>query len=342
MRWRQGRQDEALVFMQQALRIDPYSVPVNYDIARLHEELGRFDEAMERYLRIIEVEPAHAFAHVYIAAIHYLVYGRADESLVWYSRAAERDPSSPSLQAAQVLAYLELGDPDKARQWVDRGLELGPKTFWALWSSAVLNIYLGDQEAAIRDARALLESYPDFHGALRILRDADLEAGRLQAARSRYARAFRELLDPEVPKVNNWNCGAAIDFALVLMKLGEKDRANDILDGALAVLKTMPRLGTNGFWVDDARIYATQGRTEKALEALSQAVESGWRFQTWYYLDLDPNLHSIRDTAEFARLRAIVESDLQNQAERLRELEASGELALLHERETSTAERHCC
>ena len=144
------------------------------DVARLDEELGRFEEAMARYLRIIEVEPSHAFAHVYIAAIHYLVYGRADESLVWYRKAAENDPASPSLQASQAMAYLELGDPGSARKWVERGLELGPDTFWALWSSALLNLYVGDNEAASRDARTLLNIYPGNWGGLRILRDADL------------------------------------------------------------------------------------------------------------------------------------------------------------------------
>lgn len=329
LRWRQGRKDEALQFMHQALRLDPYSAPINFDVARLDEELGRFDEALARYLRIIEIEPSHAFAHVYIAAIHYLVYGRADESLVWYGKAAENDPSSPSLQAAQATAYLELGDHDGARMWVNRGLELGRDTFWALWSSALLNLYSGDNEAAIRDARSLLEIHPRNWGALRILRDADLEAGRLEAARSRYARLFRELLDPELPEVNDRNYFVAIDFALVLLLAGEEERANDILEGALAVIDTKPRLGTGGYWVNDVRIYAIQQRPETALEALREAVESGWRLHTWYYLDMDPNLESIRGTPEFAQLDAFVKADLEKQAERVRELKASGELVSL-------------
>jgi TolB-like protein/tetratricopeptide (TPR) repeat protein len=326
LRWGQGRTDEALQYMQQALRLDPYSVPINFDVARLDEELGRFEEALARYLRIVEVEPSHAFAHVYIAAIHYLVYGRADESLVWYREAAKNDPSSPSLQAAQALAYLELGDPDSARKWVERGLELGPDTFWALWSSALLNLYVGDDEAAARDARTLLEYYPRNWGSLRILRDADIAAGRLEVARSRYARLFPELFEPELPAVDDRNYFAAIDLALVLILLGEERRADDILAGSLAVIATKPRLGTGGYWVNDARIHAIQQRPEQALDALREAVDAGWRLHTWYYLDLDPNLEPIRGTPEFAAIDAIVEADLARQAERVRELEASGEL----------------
>ncbi len=197
-----------------------------------------------------------------------------------------------------------------------------------MWGSALFNLYVGDSEATIRDARALLDIYPRNWGALRILRDADLDAGRLEAARSRYARAFRELVEPEIPRVDSSNYFAAIDFALVLVLVGEERRANDLLEGSLAVIETKPRLGTNGFWVNDARIYAIQQRPERALGALRSAVEAGWRLHTWYHLDLDPNLEPIRGTPEFAEISTLVRADLERQAERVRELEASGELGL--------------
>ena len=80
---------------------------------------------------------------------------------------------------------------------------------------------------------------------------------------------------------------------------------------------------------NDARIHAIRKRPEMALEALRMAIEGGWRLHTWYYLDMDPNLESIRDTPEFARLSTFVKSDLEKQAERVEELKSSGELALL-------------
>ena len=135
------------------------------------------------------------------------------------------------------------------------------------------------------------------------------------------------MTEAEVPEVDYGNYGAAIDFALVLILLGEEQRANDMLEGALAIIDSKPRLGTNGFWIDDARIHAIQGHPEMALEALRAAVEAGWRFNTWYYLDMDPNLDSIRGAPEFAEINAFVKADLAEQAERVRELKASGELA---------------
>ena len=115
----QGRDDDAMGLLEKASSLDPFSAPVNFDIARLYNESGHFEEALTRYRRVVEIEPDHAFAYVYIAAIHFLVFGQVDKSLIWYQKAAENDALSPSLQAAQAMAYLELGDSDSAKD-VDR------------------------------------------------------------------------------------------------------------------------------------------------------------------------------------------------------------------------------
>ena len=326
LRFQGGRREEALEFFQKALQLDPFSATVTFDIARIHDELGRFDEALAGYLRVIDIEPDHAFAYVYIAAIHYLVYGRIDESLVWYHKAAQNDPLSPSLQAAQTIVYLEIGDPDSAKIWVDKALELGPDTFWAVWASLLLNLYQGDDDAAQRDARTMLEIYPRNWGGLNLLRNADIAAGRYEVARSRYARAFPELMGPEIPDVNASNYNVAIDLALVLIHLGQQERADDLLNGSLKVIEGLNRLGTSGYWIADVRLYALQDRPQLAIAALRDAIDDGWRILIWYYLDHDPSLHSIRDTPEFEQLHQQLKVDLAMQAKRTKEFQAGGDL----------------
>jgi TolB-like protein/Tfp pilus assembly protein PilF len=328
LKLRQGMQQEGYDLFKKALAIDPYSVPVNFDIAQYHNSIGNFESALTRYRRIIEVDPDYAFAYVYIAAIHFLVYGQADESLVWYQKAVEHDALSPSLASAQAIAYLELGDPDAASVFVERALNMSPRTFWPLWTSLLLNLYVGNDEAAERDARTLLEVYPRNWGALKHLRNADIAEGRYDAAASRYARAYRELTENETPLVDANNCIAAVDLALVLMHLDQTERANDLLQGALAVIETMPRLGTEGYWVLDAQVYALQGRSDTALAALREATEQGWRALTWFYLDHDPNLELLRAEPEFQRLRQLIHDDLEAQASRTEQLRASGDLKL--------------
>ncbi len=326
LEWQLNRREHALELIGRALELDPFSAPVNFDMARYYDVTGQFDDAMERYLQVVEIEPDHAFAYVYIAAIHYLVYGRADEALIWYHKAAARDALSPSLHAAPAIPYLEIGDADSARAWVQRGLELGADTFWSRWTSLLLNLYTGDDEASLKDARQLLDIAPRFWGALFLLRNADLAAGRYEVAHSRYARAFRELVEPELPDVNPSNYAVAVDMALVLMRLGDRQLANELLEGCLETIEDLPRYGTDGYWISDVRVYALQQRRDRALAALREAVDGGWRTLAWLFLDHDPALDSIRDEPEFERLRQKVALDMETQAARVRELRDSGEL----------------
>lgn len=322
----QDRPDEAMVFYKRALVTDPYSAPVNYDIGRLYDVLGRFDDALAHYMRTLEIEPNHAFAYVYIAAIHYLVYGRADDSLVWYYKAATNDALSPSLQTAQALAYLEIGDTESARYWIHRGIELGPDTFWTAWSKLLLSVRTGDEESVQEDARSYLEIAPGSWGGLIFLRNADIAAERYEVARSRYVRFYPDFAAPGGPTITKNNYKVAIDFAVVLRLTGEDDLADQILEDSLEVVAELPRLGIAGYYIADVRALALLGRTQDAIEALRDAIEEGWRFMSWYFLDHDPSLQSIREHPEFKRLHETLRADLEAQAAHVRELQASGEL----------------
>ena len=329
LRLLQGRQDEAGDFFRDALALDPYSAATVFQYARYLDTTGDFDAAMDHYLLVAAIEPDHAFTYVYIAAIHYLVYGQVDESLLWYQKAAQHDSQSPSLQASQVASYLELGDPVSARYWVGKAQELGPDTFWAIWASMLLNLYTDQEALTLRDARHMLEVYPHNSTALKVLRNHDMKAGRHQVARDRYARAFRELVEPEIPQVSDYNYMQAVDLVPLLIKLGEQNRADDILQQSLDLIQTMPRLGVGGYWITDVHIYALQDRPEQSLDALQQAINDGWRLLTWFYLEFDPNVDSLRELPRYTKLVADLKADLAEQAKNIRALKESGEIAPL-------------
>ena len=79
-------------------------------------------------------------------------------------------------------------------------------------------------------------------------------------------------------------------------------------------------------WISDVRIFALQQRPQRALDALQQAIDEGWRVFTWYYLEHDPNIESIRDEPRFQQIYTELKSDLAEQARRVDDLKASGEI----------------
>jgi len=73
-------------------------------------------------------------------------------------------------------------------------------------------------------------------------------------------------------------------------------------------------------------IYALQGDKQKALSALRQAIDEGWRDSWRYSLEHDSALESLHDEPEFQAMIAEIEADMAAQLERVREMERRGKL----------------
>jgi tetratricopeptide (TPR) repeat protein len=188
----------------------------------------------------------------------------------------------------------------------------------------LLHLYRGDEAAALEYGRKALARNP-----LRVpflLRDHALRAGRYAEARALYEESHPGLLNEGDPTVDGSNWFAAIDLALVLSKAGEQERADLLLNRSLGQIQTLPRLGEGGYRISDVRIYALQGDKQRALSALRQAVNEGWRNLWWYYLKRDPILESLHDEPEYQAMVAEIEADMAAQLERVREMERNGEL----------------
>jgi len=81
-----------------------------------------------------------------------------------------------------------------------------------------------------------------------------------------------------------------------------------------------------GYGIADVQIYLLQGDKQKALSALRQAIDEGWRRSWWYYLKYDPIFESLHDEPEFQAMVAEIEVDMAEQLARVREMERNGEL----------------
>jgi hypothetical protein len=74
-----------------------------------------------------------------------------------------------------------------------------------------------------------------------------------------------------------------------------------------------------------ATAYLLQGDTHRALAALREAVEGGWR-SGWWQLERQPIYEPLWELPEFQSLMAGVKADMAAQLARVREMERNGEL----------------
>ena len=158
---------------------------------------------------------------------------------------------------------------------------MGPENVWPNVAMSLLLALRGDEAAALKHARIAQSDWELEWFPLTLVRDGELRAGRYTDALSLYEQTYPELLKDD-PKIDGSNWRPAIGVALVLSETDEREQANLLLTRSLRHIQTLPRLGIGGYWIADAQIYALQGEKQKALSALRQAIDEGWRF-LWRY-----------------------------------------------------------
>jgi tetratricopeptide (TPR) repeat protein len=321
-----GRYEEALALHRKVLELDPLSITASFEVGRHLNYLGRFDEALAWYDRALEINPGYAIGYSRVGLHHWFVSGRLDEAVVWLAKGAALDPINAGFFGFLGWLFLELGDPDQAEYWIHRSIELAPEGKGSNFDMQNLALYRGDEVAALEHGRKAFALLPFAHWTQERMRDHEVRAGRYAEARAIYEETFPELLSERDPKVDLRNYRAAIDLALILSRTGEQEQADLLLDRSLQQIQRRPRLGEQGYRIADVQVYALRGEKQKALSALRQAIDEGWRVDWWYQLKLKPDLELLHDEPEFQVMVAEIEADMAAQLARVREMQRNGEL----------------
>jgi len=328
-----GRWEERLVRMEAAVGLDPLSTNTRQNYAFSLREVGRVEEALEQLEIVLEIDPKFAAAHESIATIQWQVFNRFDiaaQGFVKVINLAPKNYSDTYVWLAQL--YLDLGEPERASLLSDRATELRPDNNTTAWGRLLLHLYQQTTGGRAEDAETFLAepmgAAPwQSHFWAAQLRNQAMAEGRHDEALAIYSKHHPQLLLDVEPVIDLNNYRAAIDLSLVLQMMGDQDRASMLLERSAAFIRGQPRLGWwGGYWISDAQILALQGRKTKALAALRQAVDEGWRSLWWYYLQYDPNLESIRSEPELQAILDEIRTDMSAQMQRIRDMEQSGEI----------------
>jgi len=326
-----GQYDAGLIQIKHAIQLDPLSSVVQANLGTVLLELGRPEEAIAQFKKTIEMDAAYPASYWNIGGIYWTQFGQLDEALAWFKQGLERNPGNAGITAWIGLLYLDLGDEAEAERWINMALEHVPDGNFTNWAKEMLLLFQGGSTQAKEYASKVLRQDPRWALSLADLRNQDLLAGLAADASARYEKQFPMLFDDDDPKINRSNVDAAINLGLIMTSLGQSARAQLLLNRSLAYAEstTMPRLHRYAIAYgipQQVQIYALQGKTEKALEALRQAVDYGWRGLWWYWLEHDPNLDSIRDEPEFQAMVVEIKADMAAQLVRVRAMDAGGGL----------------
>jgi len=333
--WDQGQSEEALEQTLKAVQLDPMSPIVRVNLASVFRKLGRDAEASIQLERALEIDPQFRPALMDITQIADPARQLSILSKVIEANSEHPQSAYPWLLVGMVWQYLNLRDDAAAEQWLDELDHIAPSSGPTLIGHLNLNLYRGQEADALVYANKLL---PTEQGPVtvpsRTLMLYDFKQGNLTQALKRYDEKYPDLLT-DVTSLTDDYYMCAIDVAMLLQALGELEKAHRLFDLSLQYmdrsLKYMDRLPPDEireYGVLKARIYALRGDREEALAALQEAIDAGWRFQWWFYLEQDPAFGILREDPRFKSIANEMALRVRGELETIRKLEASGDIIL--------------
>ena len=174
-----GRYDEAVVELEELIRLDPDSPDVRFDFGRFCCVFGRYEEAIEHLERAAALSEER-YVSLCFAAQAYRTLGRDGEARGAARRALERIEREIALHPENALAlsfgvcmFVQLGDKERAKEWISRALIVAPDDPITHYNLACSLAQMGETDWAL-DLLESARKISDFAVVPRIENDSDL------------------------------------------------------------------------------------------------------------------------------------------------------------------------
>ncbi len=338
-----GRPEEAIPVLEQALRDDPLSTEILFNLGKAEMHAGRPEKNVQYSERIRQIEPTSVYG--YLSALQaYLWLGRYDLAIPWFVTFFETDPGDFEIWAHLGWNYHMLGAGEWGDRYLNKAREIAPNEPAVLKCHAYTLVLQDRFPEALAIAQRALQAGMDNRWYsnsvfLRLIRDNALATRDYGTARQWYQKVHPELFEDE-PTLTADNIYATADLSLLLQRSGETERAGRLIRAGLTWYgKTQPAT-MHGYrtTIVDVSLLALSGDDHAALRTLNEAVDQGWKYD-WRWHMGNKNLDSIRGEPGFGQIEVRLERENAEQLEAVRALPDMGEYDLRNHAQRSSVTR---
>ncbi len=142
-----GRLDEAIAQLRQAQELDPISLVIATDLAKRLCDVGKYDEGLQLFHRIIEIDSDFVVAHYFLAQA-YERQGLYPEAIAELQKIRTPDPSH-SVASELGHVYALQGRRREALHIIDELQQESKLAYVDPWYVANVYVALGDRDVAI-------------------------------------------------------------------------------------------------------------------------------------------------------------------------------------------------
>ncbi len=321
------RPEEAAVALERGLARDPLSADLQMSLGGVLISLDRYEAARQRFQSAMELVPDHPRGPDGIATIERKM-GRFDKAIKWQQEVIRRDPADTFSRQLIAADYLELGDAERAAQWQAVAETMPGRKESLLAFSAMISFIQGDEIDAVATSERALALMPEGSAApgfasLILYRQYVADGDFDRAIAARYGK---EGLPAAPEKGAQLTPSESSDVAFAPSIVAARDGSEAGRQYAEKVLEWIDADATPALQrgtADYVRCYAN-AMLERAAEAVSACRSAHERDPQWDLIvwQINPNLDSIRETAEW---QALVDGIATERKQQLARFRASGD-----------------
>ncbi|HIK45563.1 MAG TPA: tetratricopeptide repeat protein, partial [Leptolyngbyaceae cyanobacterium M65_K2018_010] len=177
-----GRTDagRALALLEPAVKRFPYHIGLRFSLAHAHRVLGNHGAAEATCGEIVRRHPASTRGRCELAWIHER-QGKLDQARAELEAASRMAPFDPDLRIMQARFLMRHDRHEEALGRIGEGLERMPEAVAFREMAIDVQFECGDEEGAVRTARAGIEVHPEGAYPWFLLADALNRARRFAA-----------------------------------------------------------------------------------------------------------------------------------------------------------------
>jgi tetratricopeptide (TPR) repeat protein len=212
-----------------ALELDPLDVNVHNSLGVCYGEMEKFSQALEEFETTIRLDPTEVMA-IYNAGLVNLLMGNKEKALEFFLEAHRRGENIFEVAFQTGKLYLENGDPEKGKAYLQKAVSLHPVSGSAFR-------YLGDCHDALNQTDAAVQAYE------KAIKKNPNDAASLSALGYLYH------LQGENPEIAMMFCQKSVEISpengFFRNRLGQLHLKENRLDDALNSFKKATTLGYN-------------------------------------------------------------------------------------------------
>ena len=160
----QGRTEEAIVEMEEVLKLKPDWADAQCNLGNMFCKQGRFDEGIGHYHEALKINPGLTEAHHYLG-LALAKKGLLDDAIAQFREAVTMSPSFAKAHDALGTALQVKGQLDEAIGEFEKAIKAGPDYARAYNNLGTALLQKGHREEAVANFQQALRIKPDYADA---------------------------------------------------------------------------------------------------------------------------------------------------------------------------------